>query len=79
MGSRLLNGSPQFSVRVTMLWLILFSTTVTPGTIVGTPKNMDHCLIKHTVYYYVHTYVSMYYNYASKYSHNIMEISRLQH
>ena len=39
MGSRLLNGSPQLSVRVTLLPLILivFSSTLTLGTILGTP------------------------------------------
>ena len=39
MGSRLLNGSPQLSVRVTLfpLILIVLSSTVTPGTIAGTP------------------------------------------
>jgi len=38
MGSRLLNGSPQLSVRVTIfpLILIVLSSTVTPGTIAGT-------------------------------------------
>jgi len=37
MGSRLLNGSPQLSVRVTMLPLIVFLMTFTPGTTAGTP------------------------------------------
>ena len=39
MGSRLLNGSPQLSVRVTMFLLILIvlSSTVTLETISGTP------------------------------------------
>ena len=56
-----------------MLRLILFSATVTPGTIVGTPINKDHCLIKQTVY------ISRHYNYVSTYSHNIMGITRLWH
>ena len=40
MGSRLLNGSPQLSVRVTLFPLIIIIvllSTVTPGTIAGTP------------------------------------------
>ena len=39
MGSRLLNGSPQLSVRVTMLPLILIVllSTVTSGIVPGTP------------------------------------------
>ena len=39
MGSRLLNGSPQLSVRVKLLPLILtvLSSTVTSGTIAGIP------------------------------------------
>ena len=39
MGSRLSNGSPQLSVRVTLFPLILMvlSSTVTLGTIAGTP------------------------------------------
>ena len=39
MGSRLLNGSPQLSVRVTLfpVILIVLSSTVTSGTITGTP------------------------------------------
>ena len=39
MGSRLLNGSPQLSVRVTLfpLILIVLSSTVTSGTATGTP------------------------------------------
>ena len=39
MGSRLLNGSPQLSVRVTLilLMLIVLLSTVTLGTIAGTP------------------------------------------
>jgi len=38
MGSRLLNGSPQLSVRVTIspLILIVLASTVTSGTIAGT-------------------------------------------
>ena len=36
MGSRLLNGSPQLSVRVRFLALVL-SLTLTLGTILGTP------------------------------------------
>ena len=39
MGSKLLNGSPQLSVRVTLCPLILMvlSSTVTPETAAGTP------------------------------------------
>ena len=39
MGSRLLNGSPQLSVRVTLFPIIVMISllTVTLGTIVGTP------------------------------------------
>ena len=39
MGSKLLNGSPQLSVRVTLfpLILIVLSSTVTSRTIAGTP------------------------------------------
>ena len=39
MGSRLLNGSPQFSVKVIEfpLILIVLSSTVTLGMIAGTP------------------------------------------
>ena len=39
MGSRLLNGSPQLRVRVTFLplMLIVLLSTVTSGTIEGTP------------------------------------------
>ena len=49
MGSRLLNGCPQLSVSVTLfpLILIVLSSTVTPGTIAGTPiinKCMLHIL-----------------------------------
>ena len=61
MGSRLLNGSPQLSVMVTMFPLILIelSSTVTPGTIVGTP-----------VIYYIlaSTYICTYFMYVSKQS-----------
>ena len=35
MGSRLLTGSPQLSVRVTVVSLILIASTVIPGTISG--------------------------------------------
>ena len=40
MGSRLLNGSPQLNVRVTMLPLtpIVLLSTVTLGTNAGTPE-----------------------------------------
>ena len=43
MVSRLLNGSPQLSVRVTMLPLILIelSSTATPGTIAGAPIKIN--------------------------------------
>ena len=37
MGSRLLNGSPQLSVRVTLFPLILTLSIVTPETLSGTP------------------------------------------
>ena len=39
MGTKLLNGSPQLSVRVTifLLILIVISSTVTPGIIAGAP------------------------------------------
>ena len=44
MGSKLLNGSSQLSVRVTLLPLILIvlSSTVTIGTIAGTPVSYIH-------------------------------------
>ena len=54
MGSRLLNGSPQLSVRVTLFpsILIVLSSTATPGTIAGTP-------VVTNVHMYIHidTYV----------------------
>ena len=56
MGSRLLNGSPQLSVRVTMLPLkfVVMESTVTLGTTLGTPEK---------ILVYVHAvddYITMY-------------------
>ena len=52
MGSRLLNDSPQLSVRVTLfpLILIVLLLTITPGTIVG---------IRYIVKGYAHDYKHM--------------------
>ena len=42
MGSKLLNGSPQLSVRLMILPLkfVVMESTVTLGTILGTPKKI---------------------------------------
>ena len=47
MGSRLLNGSPQLSVRVTMLsvTLLVLLLSVTLDTIAGTPVINDYVSI----------------------------------
>ena len=45
MGSRLLNGSPQLSVRVTLLLLLIMMPATKLETISGTPvdnKNAQH-------------------------------------
>ena len=55
MGSRLLNGSPQLSVRVTLilLMLIVLLSTATSGTIAGTPvKDQLHAFL-YVLYYIV--------------------------
>ena len=54
MGSRLLNGSPQLSVKVTLLPVtsIVLLSTVIPGTIAGTP-------VATNVHMYIRTYRSM--------------------
>ena len=57
MGSRLLNGSPQLSVRVTLLplSLIVMLSTVILGTLLGTPTHQTlHtyvCINIHTIMY----------------------------
>ena len=53
MGSRLLNGSPQLSVKVTLLPVtsIVLLSTVIPGTIAGTP-------VATNVHMYIRTYKS---------------------
>ena len=59
MGSRLLNGSSHFSVRVTLLPLtaVVLASTVTFGTLLGTPTIIN-CRSK--VYNYLYTYVRIY-------------------
>ena len=59
MRSRLLNGSPQLSVRVTLfpLILIVLSSTITLGTIAGTP------VIIYIYMYSMHVCIRMYVTY----------------
>ena len=58
MGSRLLNGCPQLSTRVTIspLMLINLPSTFTLGTIAGTPV-INKCTV-HTVRTYVYKILS---------------------
>ena len=67
MGSKLLNGSPQLSVRVILLPLILIVLllTVTPATTAGTPVIKSFTTHQYTYlfkvkYVYIRTYVAMY-------------------
>ena len=66
MGSRLLNGLSQLSVRVTLfpLILIVLSLTVTLGTLLGVPTIINHnskvCDYLHMYNFTTCTYVCMY-------------------
>ena len=60
MGSKLLNGSPQLSVRVTLspLILIVLSSILTLGTTSGTPVHKIIYILQ-----LLHTYVCIHDNY----------------
>ena len=53
MGSRLLYGSPQLSVRVTTFPLILIVFNITFGTIAGTPVKLYNLVASYIVTYLV--------------------------